>query len=175
MNRHILGLACALLVVFILPLSALAKANSEVTQFSRDIRVEAGQKTGEVTCINCSVYVRGQVDGEVTVIHGNIMIEDGAEVTGDVTSVWGDIRVANGTRIAGDVTSVAGATRVQPQASITGDRTSLEGTRWLLAIILPPLICLGLIVTLIVTLIIWLVERSRRPQMPGAASQGVIG
>jgi hypothetical protein len=171
MNRLIPALACALLVIFVLPASAWAKDNSEVTQFSRDIRVETGQKTGELTCINCSVYVRGQVNGEVTVIHGNIMIEEGGEVTGDVTSIWGDIRVANGARIAGDVTSVAGATRVQPQASITGDRTSLEGTRWLLAIILPPLICLGLIVTLI----IWLVQRSRRPPMRATASPPVIG
>ena len=115
--------------------------------------------------------MRGQAAGDVTAIHGNITIEQGAEVAGDVTSIWGNIRVDSGTRIGGDVTTVAGAVRIQPQASVTGDRTSLEGTRWLLAIILPPLICIGLIVAFI----IWLVQRSRRPRMPVSASQGVMG
>jgi len=160
-----------LLFSLLLAASAWAKENPDLTQFNGDIRVGPGQKVGEVTCINCSIYVRGQAAGDVTAIHGNITIEQGAEVAGDVTSIWGNIRVDSGTRIGGDVTTVAGAVRIQAQASVTGDRTSLEGTRWLLAIILPPLICIGLIVAFI----IWLVQRSRRPRMPVSASQGVMG
>jgi hypothetical protein len=164
-------LSGCLLASFLLPAPASAKEDPDLTQFNQDIRVEAGQKAGDVTCINCSIHVRGQVARDVTALHGNISIEEGGEVAGDVTTIWGNIRVDNGTRIAGDVTAVAGAARIQPQASVTGDRTSLEGTRWLLAIILPPLICIGLIVALI----IWLVQRSRRPQMPAPVGQSAIG
>jgi hypothetical protein len=171
MIRFTVYLCACLLFSLLLSATASAKENPDVTQFTRDIRVEAGQKTGDVTCINCSIYVRGQVAGDVTAIHGNITIEQGSEVAGDVTAIWGNVRVDNATRIAGDVTAVAGAARIQPQASVTGDRTSLEGTRWLLAIILPPLICIGLIVALI----IWLVQRSRRPEIPASARQGVMG
>ncbi|PYX89711.1 MAG: hypothetical protein DMG68_04175 [Acidobacteria bacterium] len=76
----------------------------------------------------------------------------------------------NGASISGDTTSVAGALRAQPQANIGGDRTSLEGKQWLAAIILPPLVVIGLIVALIVSL----VQRSRRPTtMPvGQISMG---
>lgn len=164
-------LSGGLLLFSVLAAPANAKENPDLTQFNRDIRVEAGKKAGDVTCFNCSIHVRGQVAGDVTAFHGSITIEEGAEVAGDVTTIWGNIRVDNNTRIAGDVTAVAGAARIQPQASVTGDRTSLEGTRWLLAIILPPLICIGLIVALI----IWLVQRNRRPQMPAPASQGAMG
>lgn len=170
MMRFSVYLSTCLLFSLLLSAPARAKENPDLTQFSRDIRVEAGQKVGDVTCINCSIYVRGQVAGDVTAIHGNVTIEDGSEVAGDVTAVWGNIRVDNATRIAGDVTAVAGAARIQPQASVTGDRTSLEGTRWLLAIILPPIICIGLIVALI----IWLVQRGR-PEIPASARQGAMG
>jgi hypothetical protein len=64
-----------------------------------------------------------------------------------------------GSQIAGDVTAVAGGVRHSTGSSIAGDVTSLEGTKWLLAIILPPIFIIGLIVALI----IWLIQRSRRP------------
>ena len=52
----------------ILTLSALAwaKSNPERTQFNRDIRIEPDEKVGDATCLNCNVYVRGQVTGDVS-------------------------------------------------------------------------------------------------------------
>jgi len=163
-------LSCLVLIVFAFSLQANAKQTRERTQFSRDLRIEAGENAGEVTCINCSIYIRGKVEGDVTAIRGNIIVEEGAAVSGEVTAVWGNIRVDNGASISGDTTSVAGALRAQPQANIGGDRTSLDGKQWLAAIILPPLVVIGLIVALIV----WLVQRSRRPTtMPvGQISMG---
>ena len=148
-----------LICVLALGLCAFAKDNPEQTQFGHDVRVEAGQKVGDVTCINCSVYVAGESAGEVTTIHGNIVVEPGGSIAGDVTAVWGDVRMQAGAQIAGDVTAVGGAVRRNTGSSIAGDVTSLEGTRWVLAIILPPIFILGLIVALI----IWLVQRGRRP------------
>jgi hypothetical protein len=158
---------CFLLLA--IPASAFVKNDPELTQFGRDIRIEAGERMGDVTCINCSVYMAGQSSGEITTIHGNVILETGASVASDTTAVLGDVRLQPGTQIAGDVTAVGGAVRRSPQSSIAGDVTSLEGTKWVLAIVVPPLFMIGLIVALI----LWLVQRSRRPvQMPQASLAG---
>jgi hypothetical protein len=158
---------CTLLVL-LLSAAAWAKGNPERTQFSRDIRVEVGEKTGDVTCINCSVYVLGEAAGEVTAIHGNVVVENGASVAGDITSVWGNVRLENGSRVAGDLTAVAGVVHRESQTSVSGDVTSLEGSKWLLAILVPPLVFFGLLVALVV----WLLQRNRgtapSPAYPGA-------
>jgi hypothetical protein len=156
MARPLLGYILCVLAVSIY---ALAKDNPEQTQFGHDVRVEAGEKVGDVTCINCSVYIAGESMGEVTTVHGNVVLETGGLIGGDVTAVWGDVRMQSGAQIGGDVTAVAGGVRRASQSLIGGDVTSLEGTRWVLAIIIPPLFIIGLIVALV----IWLVQRNRRP------------
>ena len=50
----------AVVVVALANSPALAKSSSDITQFGHDIRIEADQKTGEVTCFACSVYLRGE-------------------------------------------------------------------------------------------------------------------
>jgi hypothetical protein len=134
-----------------------AAKSTDRTQFGRDIHIAAGEKTGDVTCINCSIYLQGQAAGDVTAIHGNVTLETGSAVAGDVTAVWGNVRTESGTQIAGDLTAVAGAVHRDPQSTTSGDVTSLEGTKWMLAIIAPPIVFLGGILALI----IWLVQRSR--------------
>lgn len=165
MTRSCLARVLCFLLLTI-PACAFAKNDPELTQFGRDIRVEAGQKAGEVTCFNCSIYIAGETSGEVTALHGNIILESGGSIAGDVTAIWGDVRLQAGTKIAGEVTALAGGVRRSPQSSIAGDVTSFEGTKWVLVIVVPPLLFLGLLVALIV----WLVQRSRRPaQMPQPA------
>jgi hypothetical protein len=137
--------------------SLFAAKSQDRTQFGRDIHIAAGERTGDVTCINCSIYLLGQAAGDVTAVHGNVTLETGSAVAGDVTAVWGNIRTESGTQIAGDLTAVAGSVRRDPQSTASGDVTSLEGTKWLLAIVVPPLLFLGGILALI----IWLVQRNR--------------
>jgi len=156
MENEMLRPLFSTLLCLSLSLCAVAK-NPEQTQFSRDIRINAGQKVGDVTCINCSIYIAGESSGEVTTIHGNIVLETGGAVAGEVTAVWGDVHVQTGSNIAGEVTAVAGAVRRSPGSSIAGDVTSLEGTVWVLAIILPPIFGLGLIAALVT----WMVHRRR--------------
>lgn len=136
-----------------------AQRNPDITQFSRDIRVQPEQKAGDLTCINCSIHVRGQVAGDVTAVRGEIVVDDNAQVAGDVTAVAGDIRVNNGAAISGDLTAVAGSVIRQPSATVTGDVTSLPGAIWIFLIVGAPLIVLGMIIALI----IWLVQRGRTP------------
>jgi hypothetical protein len=136
---------------------AFAKNNPDRSQFGRDIHVDIGEHAGDLTCVNCSIYIRGQAAGDATTLHGNVVVEGGGEVAGDVTAVWGDIRAGTGAHILGDATAVAGAVRRDPQAAVGGDVTALEGTKWLIAIIVPPLLFLGAIVSLIV----WLIQRGQ--------------
>lgn len=148
-------LATLLLLACSAPL--FAAKSTDRTQIGRDIHIAAGEKTGDVTCINCSIYAQGQIAGDVTAVHGNVTLETGSAVAGDVTAVWGNIRTESGTQVAGDLTAVAGSVRRDPQSTASGDVTSLEGTKWVLAIVLPPLVFLGCIIALI----IWLVQRNR--------------
>ncbi len=160
-----LGLAA---LVFLLGLSGLVMAedNPSRAQTNRDIRVEPGQKVGDLSCINCSIYIRGDVAGDVFALHGNVVIDGGASVAGDIATLFGDVRVANGGSVAGDVAAIGGAVRRQPQAAIAGDVASLEGKGWLLLLLLCPLVILGLMTALIV----WLVHLYRRRRTVAAAA-----
>lgn len=153
-----LAMFVALVLLCAVP-PAVAKNNSEYTQFGHDIRIGATQKTNDLTCINCSIYVHGQVAGDVTAIHGNVVIDGDASVAGDVTAILGDVRVDKGTKVAGDLTAVGGKVSRQPEATVAGDVTSLEGQAWFWLILGFPV----LLVAGIVTLIVWLVQRSRTP------------
>src|SRR5262250_555787 len=104
------------LVRFVLPVLVLfscaasfAASSPDRTQFGSDIHVQAGEKTADVTCINCSVYVRGQVSGDVTAIRGVVGLEPGGGGAGALSAVWGKTRTESRTQNAGDLTAVAGS------------------------------------------------------------------
>lgn len=154
----------------ILTLSALAwaKSNPERTQFNRDIRIEPDEKVGDATCLNCNVYVRGQVAGDVTTVHGNIVVDKDAVVTGDVTTVLGDARIEKGANISGELTIVGGVLHRQPGSTVSGDVTNFENKSLVVSMMLSPLIVLGIIIALIV----WLVQRGRRARPIPASPPG---
>jgi len=152
--------AFCLLFIFLTPVTMLAaKSDADRFQINRDIQIQPDDKVGDVTCINCSVYVRGRVSGDVTTVNGNVVAEQGATIAGDVTAVRGNARIENGSQVGGDLISVAGAVRRDPQATIGGDVTSLAGGGWFFLIFLLPFAVLGGIIALIV----WLIQRSRHP------------
>src|SRR5439155_563685 len=90
---------------------AKADANRDRFQAGRDIRIESDERVGDVTCLNCSIYVRGQVGGDILTIHGNVVVYEGAQIGGDVASLAGNVRLESGTQVAGDVASFGGAVR----------------------------------------------------------------
>jgi cytoskeletal protein CcmA (bactofilin family) len=156
----------ALLVSMTMPAALAKSSSSTITQFGRDIRIGEGQQADEVTCFNCSVYVRGQVAGEITTFHGNIVIEGNGQVGGEVTAFLGDVRLDEGTQIAGEVTVMGGRIRRPPSAKIAGDVTVFQGTGWIYVMLLSPFLVLAGIIALIV----WLVRRRRpAPAMARAA------
>jgi hypothetical protein len=84
-------------------------------------------------------------------------------VGGDVIAIHGNVRVESGSQVGGDLTAIAGTARRDAQATVGGDVTSMGGGGWVLLIFLVPFAILGGIVALI----IWLIQRSRRPaQVP---------
>jgi hypothetical protein len=97
---------------------------------------------------------------------GSVTVEDQAQVAGDVSIFGGDARLDRGARVAGDVSVFGGQVRHDPQAAIAGDVTSFGGHGWLLPILLMPIVLLGLLVALVV----WIVQRTRRPALPAAAA-----
>ena len=156
-----IGLTLALLTISVL---ANADANHDRFQTGRDIRVEADEQVGDVSCLNCSIYIRGQASGDLLAIHGNVVVYEGAQIAGDIASLAGNVRLESGTQVGGDVASIGGAVRRDTGAMIGGDVSSMPGAGWVAGIFLLPLLFLGGIIALIV----WLVQRNRR------TTQGVM-
>jgi cytoskeletal protein CcmA (bactofilin family) len=142
-----------------LPTLAFAESSHERFQMNRDIRVEQNDKTGDLTCLNCSVYIRGEVAGDIFALNGRVVVEQGAQVSGDVATLLGDVRLDDGAKIAGDVAAIGGTVRRSPQATIAGDVSSMAGAGWVILAFLVPL----LVVAGFVALIVWLIRRARRP------------
>jgi hypothetical protein len=142
--------------------AAFAADNPERTQIGHTINVGPNEEVGEVTCVGCSIYIRGQVAGDATAVGGNIYLEDHAQVAGDVTVVAGDVRLDKDVKVAGEVTLVGGEFRRDPQANISGDVTTVGGRGWIIPILLAPFAILGLIIAFVV----WLVQRIRKPALP---------
>src|SRR5713226_7093257 len=125
------------------PSAALAaQANADRFQVNHDIHIQPEDQVGDVTTVN-----------------GNIVAEQGATISGDITTVRGNARLDNGTQVAGDVTAIAGTARRDPKATVGGDITSMGGGGWVFLVFLLPFVFLGGLVALI----IWLIQRSRRP------------
>jgi len=138
---------------------AFAKGGSDYTQFGHDIRIAEDQRATEVTCFSCSVYVRGQVSGDITTFGGSVVLDQGAMVAGEITSFLGDVRADENTKIAGDVTVMGGRLRRQPSTMIAGEVTTFQSRALVYLILLSPFVVLAGIIALV----IWLVRRNRRP------------
>ena len=165
MLKPLRALVLATFLLLIFTAAAGAKDNPEYTQIGHDIIVGPNQEDGEVTCIGCSIRIRGKVAGEVTTVGGSILIEDQAEVAGEVTAVAGNIRLERNTKVAGGITVVGGEIRRDPEAQVSGDVTSVGGRAWVPVILAAPFVFLGLLVALVV----WMIHRFRRPATPVAA------
>ena len=145
--------------------AAFAKDNPSYTQVGHNINVGSNDKVGDLTCFGCSIHVRGEVAGDVTAFGGSITLEDEAQVAGDVTVFGGDVRLDRGVKVAGDASVFGGQIHRDPQAAVGGDVTTFGGHGWLLPILLTPIVLLGLLAALI----IWIIQRARRPSVPAAA------
>jgi len=141
------------------------ESSKDLTQFGHDISIKPGEQVGDVTCIGCSVRVRGHVATDVTVFGGSLVIEDQGQVEGDATVFGGGIRLDKSVKVGGDVTVFGGEVRRDPAATVGGDVTNFSGTIWIFLIFALPIVFLGGLIALIV----WLVMRLQRPAAPQTA------
>ncbi|MGC2323115.1 MAG: polymer-forming cytoskeletal protein [Terriglobales bacterium] len=153
-----------LILTLVFSSAALAQqADQDRVEFGRNINVKAGQSTGDISCFNCSVYVRGTVNGDIAVFGGRVVVE--GKVKSDIAVFWGTVRLEDGAQAGGDVAVFGGALKRAPTASVHGDVVSL-GRGWVII----PVVVLVAIAWLIIALIVWLVTRGRRAPV-GAAGQ----
>ncbi|MFZ0284937.1 MAG: hypothetical protein WAL32_06875 [Terriglobales bacterium] len=155
-SRYAVIIAAAVTVLLCAPL--VAAQSSDQVHIGRDIYVQPQDKAGDLVCVACSIYIRGQVAGDAVAVGGSVVLEQGAQLAGGATAVVGDVRLQSGTQIAGDVEAIAGIVKRDPQSKIAGDITSLGGAGWMVMILVAPLMLFGGFVALI----IWLFQR-RRP------------
>lgn len=62
--------------------------------------VEPGQRVGDVVAVLGSVTVRGDVDGDVVAVGGNVEVADGASVTGQLVAVGGQLDISPNARVS---------------------------------------------------------------------------
>jgi hypothetical protein len=159
MTRFFFLPAFCMVSMFLVPATMLvAETGPDRFQMNHDIHIQADEKVGDVTCVGCSVYVRGHVSGDVTAVDGSVIAEPAASIAGDVTAVGGNVRVESGSQVAGDLTAIGGELRRDPQATVGGDVTTMGGRGWFFLVFLPPVAFVGGIIALM----IWLIQRSRR-------------
>jgi hypothetical protein len=155
-------LSTCVLICFTLSTAAFAASNPDRTSWGHNISIGPTEEAAELTCFGCSIRVRGQVTGDVTAFFGNVVIEDQGQVGGDVTVFGADVRIDQAVKVAGDLTVLGGEVRRSPQASIGGDVTNIGGRGWIIPILLAPFAILGLLIALVV----WIIQRARRPSIP---------
>src|SRR2546425_6176077 len=161
MLRSLSRLAILLIVPSIaLPALGFAEHTHERFQMNRDIHVEQNDKTGDLTCLNCSVYIRGEVAGDIFTLNGRVVLEQGAQVSGDVATLIGDVRLDDGAKIAGDVAAIGGEVGRRPQGTSAGGGSAMGGGGvGVLAFSVPLLVGGGRL-----ALVVWLLRRARSPQ-----------
>jgi hypothetical protein len=161
---RVCSLAAVTFVCMMLSRPAFA-SSPNYTQIGHNISIGPNERADQVTCVGCSIYIRGQVSGEATAVGGSIYVEDQGQVGGEVTVVAGDARLEKGVKVGGETTVVGGELRRDPEAQVGGEVTAIGGRTLGWVILFSPLLLLGLLVALIV----WLVQRPRRPAIPAAA------
>jgi len=135
------------------------KSDEDRVEFGHNITVQEGQTAGDISCFNCSVYVRGTVNGDIAVFGGRVVVE--GSVKHDIAVFWGTVRLEDGAEAGGDVAVFGGTIKRASTATVHGDTVSF-GRVWALL----PVGIVVAIVWLIIALIVWLIARNRRAPVP---------
>jgi predicted acyltransferase (DUF342 family) len=161
------GFVAAVLLLLPLGLSASAQKAPDQTHFHRDIYVESGEHVGELSCIDCSIHVRGQVEGDVAAIRGNVSLKPGASINGEVAVIAGNLTIDSDASIGGETAVIGGVLHRAPDAHLGGEVVVMSGPLWAMLIFVAPLVLLAFCVVLI----IWVVHLLRRRSATGVYAQ----
>lgn len=144
------------LLFVLLAHSALFAKDGDRVQIGRSISIGPNEAAGDVVCIGCSIHIEGSC-GDVVAVGGSIVVD--GDVAGDAVAVGGSLQLNEDATIAGDAVSVGGRVRRHPNATVKGTVSSRSGIPLLIGLVVVPLLPL----ILIVALIVWLLDRRRRP------------
>jgi cytoskeletal protein CcmA (bactofilin family) len=111
----------ALLLATAAPAAAASARDDEDPRVSvtGPIRITANERADDVVSVDGSVRVDGVVDGDVFVVHGNVLVTEQARVTGSVTVLRGNAAVQG--QVADGVTVTSGRAVISDTAVVDGD------------------------------------------------------
>jgi hypothetical protein len=125
--RWLVAASCVALCAFIGAGAAQNRRRPEErVRYLRELVVQPGETTGEVTCIACSIRVYGTVMGDATTVGGEVKVD--GTVTGDATAVGGAVRLGPLARVEGDADSLGGPVVRDAHAVVGGD---VEAHPWM--------------------------------------------
>lgn len=166
MNR--LRILAVLLVCLLAPTALHASHHgnrgSEHVGVGNTITIDDGQSSGDIVCAFCTVRVHGDVSGDIVTFFGDVQIDTNRNLSGDAVVFGGNLSLADQSTLHGSLVLFGGDLRQAPTAVVHGDRVLFAGGGWLLILLLPLLIPIG-----ILWLIVHLVRRQRYqfPAYPG--------
>jgi len=89
-----------------------------------NLRIEKGERVGDVEVLGGRVDVFGVVEGDIEVMGGEARVHEGGHVMGDLNVVGGEVHLLEHSRVDGDVDVVGGRVNRAPSAIVGG---SLSG------------------------------------------------
>jgi len=109
----------AILLVALLVLSSASGIVAAQTGGGGTIVVDQGQTSSGISSVAGAIIVRGTVDGDISALAGDVVVERTGVVTGDVTGASGSLRIAG--RVDGSVEYAAGNVVFEPTSEIGGN------------------------------------------------------
>jgi hypothetical protein len=147
-----------LLSLFIVAIASPAFARSHEGRASvgNDITIAEDETADNVACAFCSVHVRGHVKGNIAVFLGSISVDADHSIDGNVAVAGGDVHLGEEATIGGNAAVMAGEILLASEAAVHGQQAVLPGRFWLVLLLLPILIPIG-----IIWLIVYLIRRNQ--------------
>lgn len=170
MKRMFAGLLLGTVWFGLIPASATAarvRASSgdhDQVSFGQTITVDDAHPAKDVVCFFCTVHVRGDVSGDLVTFFGDVDVSAGRSVARDAVVFGGRLTLADEARVGRDLVVFGTDLNQAATSTVTHDRVVFAGSGWLLAMLLPLLIPIGLI-WLIVRVVFR--PRYRFPAYPG--------
>ena len=149
-------LLLAVVLLFCVSLPAFGRSSNDRATVGSDITIAEGETSGDIACVFCTVYVHGDVRGDVAVMFGRVEVDAGHSISGDLATLGANLDLGEGATVGGDVAIVGGDANLASGAMIHGSNMVLPNRIWLLLPFAPLLIVIGLI-----WLVVYLVRRNR--------------
>ncbi len=114
------------MLALLINLYVVSDTSRSIDVVGEDVRIES-IVDGDVSVVRGNLDVLGRVEGDVDVVSGNVHLFPGSVVEGDVSVVGGDLVLDSGAVVEGDVALVAGSLQ-NNGGVIKGEVQKVSGT-----------------------------------------------